>query len=400
MINPVIKLQKDIEKLKDFAIHNKSSFKNEEITKQTLILPFIKILGYDHKDPNEIKAEYSPENAPNSLKVDYCMCLNHKNCIYIEAKSFGKNLKRYTDQMKKYYDASKDVEYSILTNGTEYHFFTSNKDSEMMYPEPFFTFDLFDYSIDDLETLTSFIKNKYNYREMRIIAKENRIINKMEESLFNLLGNPDALKEFLSDDYVGLPDDTVSRLIPISMEKAIIKMGDEYEVERQQKVVLRYSEEQLLGLGKYNYVDSLGHDIFIPERERFDRLINVDEKDYSVEKGNPFSDFFIATVYTNGKNIQGYLIGHFLGRIDESGEEDITLYCAPWNDIESFVKNNPVIVENGFVNAKFLKRQNSKSGKVSYYLQSNISGVSFQNFPNLVVEMNDFEEFYQEFFSN
>ncbi len=400
MINPVISLQKEIEKLQSIVSKNKAHYTNEETTKQTIILPFIKILGYNPLNPAEVKPEFTPPNSLNNSKVDYCINVSGNDCIFIEAKTYGRNIDRYISQIKGYHDDSDDVEFSILTNGTDYYFFTNSKDTDTMSSSPFFCFNLLDYSIDDLETLVAFTKQKYNYRELRILSSENRIINKMVTNLYELLGNPDALLEFLSNDTSELPIDTVSRLISIAMEKAVILKGDEYEVERKQKVILRYSEEQLLNLGKFVYIDELGHDIFVASQQKFVNLINLDKKDYSVEKGNPLSDFFIAGVYASGKNVQGYLIGHLMGTIDSSGEEDMVLYCAPWNKIEDFVKNNPIVNENGFINAKFLKRVNSKNNKVSYYLQSNISGVSFQNFPNLFIEMNNFDEFYEEFFSH
>lgn len=400
MINPVISLQKEIEKLQVIVLKNKVHYTNEEITKQTIILPFIKILGYDPQNPAEVKSEFTPPNSPNNSKVDYCINISGNDCIFIEAKTYGRNIDRYISQIKGYHDDSDEVEYSILTNGTDYYFFTNSKNSDTMSSSPFFCFNLLDYSIDDLETLVAFTRQKYNYREIRILSSENRIINKMVNNLYDLLGNPDALLEFLSDSNSELPPDTVNRLISVAMEKAVILKGDEYEIERKQKVILRYSEEQLLNLGKFVYIDELGHDIFVASQQKFIDLSKVDEKYYSVERGNPLSDFFIAGVYANGKNVQGYLIGHLMGTVDSNGEEDIVLYCAPWNKIEDFVKNNPIVNENGFINAKFLKRINNKTNKVSYYLQSNISGVSFQNFPNLFIEMSNFEEFYEEFFSH
>ncbi|KDR95939.1 hypothetical protein SAMN02745945_01788 [Peptoclostridium litorale DSM 5388] len=399
MINPVIILQKELKKLQEFAEDNKKNFSNEEITKQTLILPFIKILGYDTKNPNEVKAEHSPENASNMLKVDYCINANGRDCIYVEAKPYGKNISRDIDQMKRYYDNSVCVEYGLLTNGTDYYFFTGLKESDKMYPYPFFSFNLMDYSIDDIETLTIFMKNKYNNRDMRLIARENRLINKMYKGIYELLGNPDEIKDFLADEFKGMEDEDFSRLISVAVERAIIKKGDEYEEERKQQVVLKYSENQLLSLGRFKYIEPLNHEIFIPDRSKFEMILQTSKDDYCVEKGNPTSDFFVSAIYTDNKNIKGFLIGHFLGELDENDEEDISLYCTPANDIAPFVKNNPIVNENGFINARFLKRTSRKNQSISYSLQSSISGVSFKNFPKLVVEMNNFDEFYEEFFS-
>ncbi len=399
MINPVLILQNEMAKLKEYCINNQNNINNEEITKQMLILPFIKILGYNTKNPNEIKAEYSPSNISNSLKVDYCIYHNSKETIFIEAKSFGKNLNRYIDQMEKYYNGSDEVELGILTNGTEYYFFTSDSNSKKMNTEPFFTFDLLDYSIDDLETLSSFMKKKYNNRDMRLVARENRAINSIANSLYNILSNPDAVLELFGyNEIKEISKDSLNRIIPISIERSVLKKSEEIEKERENQTILKYSEQQLTNLGKLMYINAIDHDIFIPQSDKFHEIINTSEENYSVEKGNPLSKFFISKVYKDGKEIKGYLIGHFNGSFDENGEENIDLYCSPINNIEKFVKENPSINENGFINAKFQKRTNVKTNRISYYLQSNISGISFSNFPNLVYEINDFEDFYKEFF--
>lgn len=398
MINPVLKLQTELKKLKEFSIKHKNEFTNEEITKQMLILPFLKILGYDIKDPMIIKAEYSPSNVSNSYKVDYCAITNGTPSIFIEAKSFGRNLYRYVDQLAMYFDGSANGEVGILTNGTDYLFYTKDSNSDFMNRKPFFIFSLLEYSIHDLELLTTFIYQTYNYREMRLTARESRVTNEIRNFLYDLVSNPDAMIEILGDIGEELNKDSLNRIIPVAIERAIISKGEEFEIERDKQAVLKYSEQQLLSLGHYNHIDAISHSIFIPNKDKFDSLVRASEEEYSVEKGNPLSDFFITKVYRDGKNIKGYLIGHYQDSFDDNGERDISLYCSPIDNIAKFVHDNPVVMESGFINARLQSRTNNKTGKVSYYLQSNISGISFQNFPSLLHELNEFEDFYKEFF--
>jgi len=264
--------------------------------------------------------------------------------------------------------------------------------------EPFFTFDLLEYSIYDLEILTVFVRDSYNYREMRLAARESRVTNEISNFLYDLVSNPDAMIDILGAIGNDMNKETLSRIIPTAIERAIIQKGEELEEERDDQVVLKYSEQQLANLGHYKQVDALSHNIFIPDKTKFDALVRAGQEEYSVEKGNPLSDFFITKVYKDGKNIKGYLIGHFKETLDEDGERDITLYCSPITNIEKFVRENPIVMESGFINARFQSRTNRKTDIVSYYLQSNISGISFTNFPNLIHEMNEFDEFYNEFF--
>lgn len=392
MINPVIKLQKEIAEHAAFAKkHNKDDFKTEETTKQMLIIPFIEILGYDRKNPAEFQAEYSPSNTPNKVKVDYFV----NKCIFIEAKPFGRNIDKDIDQVANYHNNSNEVELSILSNGTKFYFFTSETKGNVMINEPFFTFDLFDYSIEDLETLVYFTKDRYNYDVLINVATENRMINKITTEVYNFLDNVESIKDVLNP-VNSFSSEILSRIVAIATERAVVLKGEEYESERKQQVILKYSEDQLKSLGKYELHEELNHTVFIPCKEQFDKIVNTKAEDYSIEKGNPQSDFFIAGIYMQGRSILGYLIGQF-STPTATGEDNIQLYCVPNDGIEKFVKDNEVVKQQGFINAKFLKRENTKSGTTTYYLQSNISGVTFQNFPNLVIEITNFEDYYNKF---
>lgn len=399
MINPVLLLKNNLSKLKEVCVQNNQKLSNEETTKQILIVPFVKALGYNVACADEFKAEYSPKNIHNSFKVDYCITINDKNSIFIEAKAYGKNLYRFIDQMAKYCNGSEEVELGILTNGREFLFFIKNSRG-IMNTEPFFIFDLLDYSIDDLEVMVNFSKGLYNYRNMRLIARENRLTNKLTKSLYNILSNPDMMGELFSNEELAeIPSESMARILPIVIERSVLKKSYEIEAEREKQTILRYSEDQLKALGYTEYINEIGHDIFIPTRAKFDALVKTSEEDYSIEKGNPNSDFFVSKIYVDGKETKGFLIGHFDGTFDEDNMENVNIYCFPVNNIEKFVKDNPLVNTLGFINARFQARKNMKSGKTSYYLQSNIAGISFFNFPGLVHDLNDFEEFHKEFFA-
>jgi hypothetical protein len=58
-----------------------------------------------------------------------------------------------------------------------------------------------------------------------------------------------------------------------------------------------------------------------------------------------------------------------------------------YDDIESFVSENPSVLNEGFINAKFYSR--TTNNKTTYILQSNINGVSFNNFPDMVQNIDE-----------
>ena len=71
------------EKLKDFCakIPNKhENIKTEETTKISLILPFIRLMGYDTTDPTIVQAEYTADiGNKKGEKVDFAILKNNKS---------------------------------------------------------------------------------------------------------------------------------------------------------------------------------------------------------------------------------------------------------------------------------------------------------------------------------
>lgn len=114
-------------------------------------------------------------------------------------------------------------------------------------------------------------------------------------------------------------------------------------------------------------------------REVYKKLLNVSADEYTVEKGNPLSDFFIASVVTQGSSITGYLVGQFL-----NNKEDITLYTVKSNEIHQFLNENPIVKDTGFINARLNSRFNKNTNETTHYLKSCLNNLSFREIPNLI----------------
>ena len=139
----------------------KDKVKNEEATKQSLILPFLQILGYDIFNPEEVEPEVSCDISGKGDRVDYVICRNGKHEILIECKDWRINLNSYISQLGKYFVAS-DARFAILTNGIRYMFFSDHDKANIMDKEPFFSFDITSVSDDDVTVLSGFRKDSYN----------------------------------------------------------------------------------------------------------------------------------------------------------------------------------------------------------------------------------------------
>lgn len=67
--------------------------KTEEATKTSLIMPFLKILGYDVFDPFEVHPEFVADiGIKKGEKVDYAILREEKPVILIECKHYADGL--------------------------------------------------------------------------------------------------------------------------------------------------------------------------------------------------------------------------------------------------------------------------------------------------------------------
>lgn len=85
---------------------------SEEATKQGIILPILSRVGWDRDDVREVIPEHPVENG----RVDYCLRVEHKNVVFIEAKRTDQELDRHQEQLLDY-AFREGVELAALTNG-------------------------------------------------------------------------------------------------------------------------------------------------------------------------------------------------------------------------------------------------------------------------------------------
>jgi predicted type IV restriction endonuclease len=95
-----------------------SEFKNEDETKQGLILPIINGLGWNVFNTKEVTPEYGVKGK----KVDYCLVLDGKPKVFIEVKKTAESLEKHQDQLLGY-SYSQGITLSVLTNGIDWWFY-------------------------------------------------------------------------------------------------------------------------------------------------------------------------------------------------------------------------------------------------------------------------------------
>ncbi|WP_246034414.1 type I restriction endonuclease [Qipengyuania marisflavi] len=129
----------------------------EEAAKTTLVLPFLRALGYDIFDPSEVKAEFTCDvGTKKGEKVDYALCVGGEVTILVECKPVTSELSiKHASQLFRYFAAT-SARVALLTNGVIYKFFTDSERANMMDEKPFFTFNLEIFRKSDIKHLSTF----------------------------------------------------------------------------------------------------------------------------------------------------------------------------------------------------------------------------------------------------
>lgn len=135
----------------------------EETTKIALILPFIRLMGYNTEDPLEIKAEYTADiGAKRGEKIDFAILNNGVPEILIECKPvFNELNEENLSQLYRYFNIT-HARIGILTNGIIYRFYTDSKNKGKMDETPFLEIDLTHISPSEVVQLERFRKENFN----------------------------------------------------------------------------------------------------------------------------------------------------------------------------------------------------------------------------------------------
>lgn len=204
-----------IEQLKD-------QIKTEEATKQSFIMPFFQILGYDVFNPLEFCPEFTADTGiKKGEKVDYAILKDGEPFILIEAKGCFEKLEKHDSQLYRYY-ATTDSRFAILTNGIIYRFFADLDSPNKMDKLPFFELNMLELTDSSIKYLERFIKENLDVDSILNTASELKYLNLSKNYFKELVENPndDFIKFIISGIYEGTKTQAV-----IDKFKPIIKKG-------------------------------------------------------------------------------------------------------------------------------------------------------------------------------
>jgi len=185
-----MELKEKLQSLSERAEKLVDQIKTEEATKQSLILPFFQMLGYDVFNPLEFCPEFDADyGIKKGEKVDYAILIDGAPIILVEAKSCNDKLDKHGSQLFRYYTTTA-AKFGVLTNGIKYRFFTDLEQSNKMDEKPFLELDLFDLKDSAVEYLKRFEKENLDVDSIVSSASELKYSNLIKDFLKQQLSNP------------------------------------------------------------------------------------------------------------------------------------------------------------------------------------------------------------------
>ena len=164
----------------------------EEATKTALVLPFIQMLGYNPFDPQEVLPEFDAGfGSKKDAKVDYALLQHGQPIILIEAKKYGFPLTVESLGQLASYFAATNARFGVLTDGIIYRFFSDLDKPNTMDMEPFFDFNMLDYSDSAITALKRFTKEEFDVNGTLEAAAVLKYIEGMKQALACQLTAPD-----------------------------------------------------------------------------------------------------------------------------------------------------------------------------------------------------------------
>ena len=192
---------------------------NEASTRSYLIDPFIRALGYDPNEPNDVEPEFTADFVASNRKVDYALKLEGEPIIFVEFKSATKNLSfENTVQLQHYFSTKLDVRFGIVTNGIEYRFFSDIENANVMDDEPFLIVDMLNLDDRSLQELTTFSNSAFDFEKALSQARQLKYGNVIRQRIESEIEQPSReMVQYLARNlYVGsFSSDVFGEFAPI-----------------------------------------------------------------------------------------------------------------------------------------------------------------------------------------
>lgn len=236
---------------------------NEELTKNALIMPFIRALGYDIFDPSEVVPEFSAAIGEyKDARVDYAVLRDGKPIIIFECKAYGSELDaKKCNQLMLYFHGT-EARVAVLTDGNRYQFYSDLEEPNKMDSRPYMEFSLEKMDTTLIPELKKLAKDSFNVDEAMSSANVLKYTREFKRIMGEQLAHPDDdfLRFFLRQCYDGqITQNVKERFTPIlkdalssfikdrindRLQNALDQEQSKAEQEAKQKAAAKQAEEE------------------------------------------------------------------------------------------------------------------------------------------------------------
>ena len=184
-------VESEIRKLAAGIAQKRPYIRGEESTKDALIRPMIRALGYDTSNPAEVSSEFTADfGTRQHEKVDFAILAGGRPVILIECKTISSRLgNNEIAQLFRYFSAT-DASFAILTNGVRWRFFTDLQTPNRMDTEPFLDVNLEHLDGFHLAELMRFARDNFDEQAIRANAEETRVKDALLHAIDSELSSP------------------------------------------------------------------------------------------------------------------------------------------------------------------------------------------------------------------
>lgn len=167
----------------------------EQNTKNSLISPVLRALGWNMVDLDEVQLEYKRKAMDNP--VDYALSINREPSLFVEAKALDGNVDdpKWAGQIMGY-AAVAGVEWIVLTNGNDYRIYNSHA-KVPVERKLFRSVRVTDDEAEAAETLSLLSKQRLQEKLIDRLWRAHFIDRQVREAFDSLLGpepSPDLVR--------------------------------------------------------------------------------------------------------------------------------------------------------------------------------------------------------------
>ena len=167
------------------------NIQTEEATKTAFVMPFIQSLGYDVFDPTEVVPEFTADvGSKKGEKIDYAIMTDGNPTMLFECKSCTADLNgAHASQLRRYFHVTA-ARIGVLTNGSNYMFFSDLEEKNIMDKKPFMEINLLDINEELIPELKKLTKTSFELDQMLSTASNLKYTREIKSYIETQLINP------------------------------------------------------------------------------------------------------------------------------------------------------------------------------------------------------------------